>query len=155
MKRFTGEVRRLLIVQVGEMKHNIDGCPDIASVRLLRATYPYNETHLNKGLWLKPRGCRSTVSLPASFRAVYPATVCFYSICELALSLRQHKLAKTRPGRWRISAHRQGAQTVLKARLAKSSLRQQKNPMGANSKQMLEIGPGEVFILRDRWMPYG
>jgi predicted nuclease of restriction endonuclease-like (RecB) superfamily len=75
---------------------------------------------------LKRRGCcRSAISLPASFRALYPATVCFHSICELALSLRQHKLAKPRPGRWHISAHRQGAKTLLKARLAKSSLRQQ------------------------------
>jgi hypothetical protein len=31
-----------------------------------------------------------------------------HSICELALPLKQLKLAKTRPGRWHTPTHRQG-----------------------------------------------
>jgi hypothetical protein len=51
---------------------------------------------------------RGILFLLLTLRAVYPVTICFHSICELALSLRQHKLAKTRPGRWHITVHRQG-----------------------------------------------
>jgi hypothetical protein len=42
-------------------------------------------------------GCPDIASV-RSLLAAYPATICFHSICELALSLRQHKLAK--PRRW-------------------------------------------------------
>ena len=141
---------------------NVHGCPGIASApkqrwgcrgtvllphpqagTRFRAVYYYDGPSLEEGYGMNSGFCRGTVLLPASFRAVYPAAVCFHSICELALSLRQHKLAKPRPGRWPISAHRQGAQTVLKARLAKSSCWQQNNNRGVHWNQTLEVERGK------------
>ena len=64
------------------------GCPDIASINSLRATCPYNETHLNKGLWLNPRGCRSTVSFLLRSARFTLAMIRLRSAFELAAGLQ-------------------------------------------------------------------
>jgi hypothetical protein len=129
------------------------GCPDIASIHLLSllATYSYNETHLHKGLWLNPRGCRSTVSLPASFRAVYPCND------SPSFSLRTCRWASDSSGwpmrgtgRRHAPVYRQGTQTVLKARLAKRSLRQQTGTGDVNWNQTLEIEQETPMFIREQ-----
>jgi hypothetical protein len=113
-------------------------CADIASVPghpsgrwVVRSVSSCNDLLQQRHLGSKAGGCRGTISLPAGVptvsgsRAVYPCNDSpLFSLRTCRWASHNSGWPMRGAGRRHTPAYRQGTQTVLKARLAKSSLQQ-------------------------------